>query len=70
MMSIFCLGGLASARSWTQMYEGVVGVACCEEINLARELLKNSRIVIQAIPLIKNGCAHTSFNMETLRMIL
>jgi len=54
----------------TKMYEGVVGVACCEEINLARELLKNSRIVIQAIPLIKNGCSYTSFSMEILRMIL
>jgi hypothetical protein len=52
------------------MYEGVVGVACCEEINLAREVLKNSGIVIQAIPLIRNGCSHTTFNMETLKMIL
>jgi len=52
------------------MYEGVVGVACCEEINLARDLSEKSEIAIQAIPLIKNGCSNTIFNLETLKMTL
>jgi hypothetical protein len=54
----------------TKMYEGVVGVACCEEINLARDLSEKSEIVIQAVPLIKNGCSNTIFNLETLKMTL
>lgn len=52
------------------MYEGVVGVACGEEIKLSGEILEGADVAGQAIPLIKNGCANTAFNMETLVMIL
>jgi hypothetical protein len=51
-------------------YEGVVGVACGEEIKLGGKTLKDRGIVGQAVPLIKNGCANTSFNIETLYDIL
>jgi hypothetical protein len=47
-------------------YEGVVGVSCGEETKLGREILKNMNLAGQAVPLIKNGCANTSFNLETL----
>jgi len=47
-------------------YEGVVGVACGEEIKLFGPLLKSVGVSGQAIPLIKNGCANTIFNLETL----
>jgi hypothetical protein len=47
-------------------YEGVVGVACGEEIKISEAILDASDVVAQAIPLIKNGCASTIFNMETL----
>jgi hypothetical protein len=47
-------------------YEGVVGVACGEEIRLSGEILKSNGIAGQAVPLIKNGCANTCFNVETL----
>ena len=47
-------------------YEGVVGVSCGEETKLGREILKNMNVAGQAVPLIKNGCANTSFNLETL----
>ena len=47
-------------------YEGVVGVACGEEIKLSGEILGGTDVAGQAIPLIKNGCANTAFNMETL----
>jgi hypothetical protein len=47
-------------------YEGVVGVACGEEIKLSGEILGGTSVAGQAIPLIKNGCANTAFNMETL----
>jgi hypothetical protein len=54
----------------TNRYEGVVGVACGEEIKLSGEFLGAMDVAGQAIPLIKNGCANTAFNMETLVKIL
>lgn len=47
-------------------YEGVVGVACGEEVKLSGEVLKGMDVSGQAVPLIKNGCANTIFNVETL----
>ncbi|MEM3442432.1 MAG: DUF116 domain-containing protein [Candidatus Bathyarchaeia archaeon] len=47
-------------------YEGVVGVACGEEIKMCGEALSGLGIAGQAVPLIKNGCANTIFNIETL----
>ncbi len=51
-------------------YEGVVGVACGEEARLSRELLGKMGITGQVVPLIKNGCANTVFNMDSLNYIL
>ncbi|MBX5320698.1 MAG: DUF116 domain-containing protein [Candidatus Bathyarchaeota archaeon] len=51
-------------------YEGVVGVACGEELRLAGEALYQMNVAGQAIPLLKNGCANTFFNIETLFKIL
>lgn len=51
-------------------YEGAVGVACSEEIRLAGDYLRKVGLPAQAIPLIKNGCANTAFNIEKLREIL
>jgi hypothetical protein len=47
-------------------YEGVVGVACGEEIKVSAGIVDGGDVAGQAIPLIKNGCANTIFNMETL----
>ncbi|MCX8153194.1 MAG: DUF116 domain-containing protein [Candidatus Bathyarchaeota archaeon] len=51
-------------------YEGVVGVACGEEVKMAVVALSQMNIAGQAVPLIKNGCANTVFNMETLVKVL
>jgi hypothetical protein len=51
-------------------YEGIVGVACGEEMKIMGPLLSGMNVTGQGIPLIKNGCASTVFNMETLRKIL
>jgi len=51
-------------------YEGVVGVACGEEIKMGGEALKGMNVAGQAVPLIKNGCANTVFNIETLMTVL
>jgi hypothetical protein len=47
-------------------YEGAVGVACGEETKMSGEILEKMGVAGQAIPLIKNGCANTVFNIETL----
>jgi len=47
-------------------YEGIVGVACGEEIKMFSTFLDGTDVAGQAIPLIKNGCANTIFNVETL----
>lgn len=51
-------------------YEGIVGVACGEEMKIMGPLLNGMNVTGQGIPLIKNGCASTAFNMETLRKVL
>jgi len=51
-------------------YMGVIGVACTEEIGLATKILERANIASQNIPLIKNGCAATQFNFETLKRII
>lgn len=47
-------------------YNGIIGVACCEEIKLAATFLEANKMPFQAVPLIKNGCSETKFSMETL----
>jgi hypothetical protein len=51
-------------------YEGVIGVACTEEICLATKILEQHNIPSQNIPLIKNGCSSTRFNFETLKSVV
>ena len=54
----------------TNRHEGIVGVACGEEMKIMGPLLSGMNVAGQAIPLIKNGCANTVFNIETLRKVL
>ena len=54
----------------TNQYEGVVGVACGEEIKIGIDTLGSMNVAGQAIPLIKNGCANTAFSMDTLVKVL
>lgn len=51
-------------------YEGIIGVACGEEMKMMAPLLSGMDVAGQAIPLIKNGCANTIFNMDTLVKVL
>jgi hypothetical protein len=54
----------------TNLYEGAVGVACGEETKLSGDLLKCLGVAGQAVPLIRNGCANTAFNLDTLMKTL
>jgi hypothetical protein len=51
-------------------YEGIVGVACSQELKLGGDVLLSMGLAGQAIPLIKNGCANTCFNFKSLEKIL
>lgn len=51
-------------------YEGVVGVACSQEVRLGGDGLKQMGLAGQAVPLIKNGCANTSFSLQSLEKTL
>lgn len=51
-------------------YDGVIGVACTEEICLATKMCEQLNIAVQNIPLIKNGCSGTRFDFEKLKRII
>ena len=51
-------------------YEGIVGVACGEEVKMSLELLRSMSVRGQSVPLLKNGCANTVFNIDTLTRTL
>ena len=51
-------------------YEGIIGVACGEETRAGGETLRAMNISGQSVPLLKNGCANTAFNIENLSKIL
>jgi hypothetical protein len=51
-------------------YEGIVGVACCEEIKMAKTFLDELNIHNQGIPLVKNGCSNTRFSILSLKEVL
>jgi hypothetical protein len=69
---IYVLPGASCVRKIFQkkQYEGVVGVACTDELKMASNILEQHNIHAQGIPLIKNGCSETRFNFETLQQIL
>jgi hypothetical protein len=61
--------GIRKALS-SKPYDGIVGVACTEEIKLGFRLLDGTGLKSQAVPLIKNGCSGTMFSLETLSATL
>ena len=51
-------------------YEGILGVACTEELRIGGEYLKSIGVAGQALPLLKNGCASTKFNLDSLSALM
>ncbi|MDH5438314.1 MAG: DUF116 domain-containing protein [Candidatus Bathyarchaeota archaeon] len=51
-------------------YEGVVGVACSQELKVGGNYTGENDLRGQAVPLTKNGCANTWFSIESLKRIL
>jgi hypothetical protein len=54
----------------THKYEGVVGVACGEEVKMSLDVLSSMSVISQSVPLLKNGCSNTVFNMQNLAKTL
>ncbi len=61
-----CIPKILSSRS----YSAVVGVACGAELKLGYQILQKFGIPGQAVPLLKNGCAGTWFDLRELKRIL
>jgi len=51
-------------------YDGVLGVACTEELRLGGVFLEKVGVAGQALPLLKNGCANTKFNLKSLNALM
>jgi len=51
-------------------YEGVVGVACCQELKLAKKYAEAIGVSGQVLPLTKNGCSGTRFSMNGLKNLI
>lgn len=51
-------------------YDGIVGVACTDELKLAEDILEEFNISSQGIPLLRNGCSDTEFNFDTLVRVI
>ncbi len=64
-------GGSAIRKSLSSNpYEGVICVACAEEVKLAYRMLEGDGLKLQSVPLIKNGCSATKFSIDTLTKTL
>lgn len=63
-------GGSCIPKIISKGYDGIIGVACPDEIKLAEKYLKKAKISYQGIPLLKNGCYKTTFKLSMLREIL
>jgi hypothetical protein len=61
-----CIGKIMKDK----IHDGIVGVACCDEIKLGRDYLKTMQVPSQGVPLVKNGCCDTNFNMKILKSVL
>jgi len=51
-------------------YEGVIGVACGNELKMAVSLLKKLGVAGQGVFLTKNGCSNTHLDLDSLRRVL
>ena len=50
--------------------EGVIGVACSDELKMGADYIGRLGLAGQAVPLTKNGCANTKFSLRTLKNLI
>jgi len=65
----FIVPGFSLVKKLLKEYKPkvVVGVACLEELNEATENIKKNNIIIQQLPLLKDGCVNTKVDWVKLR---
>jgi uncharacterized protein len=51
-------------------FEGIIGVACGQELMPAFQMTQKYELPAQAVPLLKNGCANTVFSLPILESVL
>jgi len=61
-----CVGKIFEKYS----YDGIIGVACTEELKLGTECLMEYKIPAMSVPLTKNGCSGTKFNLQMFKKII
>ena len=61
-----CIHKIVKKRS----YDAILGVACSEELKLAEKYIKMAGLAGQCLPLTKNGCANTRFDLESFKNLL
>jgi len=50
--------------------EAIFGIACGEEIKLGKTFLNGKGIPVIGLPLTKNGCSNTEFNIANLKKLM
>jgi hypothetical protein len=50
--------------------DAVSGIACPEEIKLGISVAESKGLAVRGIPLTKNGCVNTQFNLDSLKATL
>jgi hypothetical protein len=50
--------------------DAVLGIACTEEVKLGIRFAESKGLAVKGIPLTKNGCTNTQFNIEHLKEAL
>jgi hypothetical protein len=70
--SVFILPGGSCMRTILDCMhcDAVSGIACPEEIKLGFSVAESKGLAVRGIPLTKNGCANTRFNLESLKEAL
>jgi hypothetical protein len=70
--TVFILpGGSCIRKIFDRMKcDAVSGIACPEEIKLGISVAESQGMAVRGIPLTRNGCANTQFNLEGLKEVL
>lgn len=70
--TVFILpGGSCIRKIFDRMKcDAVSGIACPEEIKLGLTVAESRGMAVRGIPLTRNGCANTQFNLESLKEAL
>ncbi len=64
-------GGSGMKKIFERMNcDAVSGIACPEEIKLGLSVAESEGLAVRGIPLTKNGCANTRFNLDSLKEAL